>query len=173
MRLLHSLLLLTWATVAFGQQKQAHKTLKAHEHGSAKLDIAIDGKTAIVQLEAPAISIIGFEHQAKSAADKKTQSAALELLKAKITSMVIVDPAAGCIFSPKLAVVEQEDGEDHSEVRAEFAVTCSGSLPGTKIQFGFTKVFPRLQTVQVQVLNGAQQTGSQIKNDRGSIQLSR
>jgi Protein of unknown function (DUF2796) len=41
----------------------------AHVHGTATLNIAIEERTATVELITPAESIIGFEHQAKSAAD--------------------------------------------------------------------------------------------------------
>jgi hypothetical protein len=43
----------------------------AHVHGTAKLDIAIEERTATVEFEAPAESIIGFEHKAKTAADQQ------------------------------------------------------------------------------------------------------
>jgi hypothetical protein len=45
----------------------------AHVHGSAKLDIAVEDRTATIEIESPAESIIGFEHKARTDADQQDQ----------------------------------------------------------------------------------------------------
>lgn len=153
--------------------KKGKALQKAHEHGSAMINIAVDGKTAVVEFEAPSEGIFGFEHQARTAAQKKLQEAGLATLRTRIGSMVVFDPAVACRFTVRKAVVEQEAGEDHSEVQAEFDVACNQPLAGSRIRFGVTAVFPRLREVKVQVLNGAQQTGLTVTSDRGTIELSK
>ena len=56
----------------------------AHIHGTAAVNIVIDDRTAIIELTAPADSVVGFEHQAKSAADQTRQAKALDLLRNNI-----------------------------------------------------------------------------------------
>ncbi|OZG75093.1 hypothetical protein BTA51_01480 [Hahella sp. CCB-MM4] len=34
----------------------------AHEHGSARLNVALDGSALYLELESPAVNIVGFEH---------------------------------------------------------------------------------------------------------------
>lgn len=182
---------------AFGQKKG--KSMEAHEHGAAKLDIAVEGKKAVIEFEAPAESIVGFEHKASSASDKQKHSAALELFKAQVSNMVIFDSSAGCKFTTEKLEVAAEDDDhhaappakstaksaaksskggaakeaEHSEVRAKFSVACTTALEGTKVRFGFTKVFPRIQSVAVQALSGSQPVGAEIKKDQGIITLGR
>jgi Protein of unknown function (DUF2796) len=101
----------------------------AHVHGTATLNIAIEERTATVELITPAESIIGFEHQAKSAADQKRQAMALDLLRNKISSMVVLEPALGCRFLPTRADVVQQD-EAHAEVHSTFTVGCHNPAGG-------------------------------------------
>jgi uncharacterized protein DUF2796 len=165
-----------WATViqvadagSAARKRHQHGT---HVHGTAKLNIAIEERTATVEFESPADSIIGFEHKAKTAADQQKQAKALDLLRNKIGGMVIFEPALGCRWSPANLDVVQQD-QEHSEVRGVFAVSCDGPLSGSKIRFGFTKAFPAIQTVNVQVVAPTQQVGAAIKQDRGEVEVPR
>ena len=49
---------------------EEHASLDAHEHGVASLNVALDGQTLEIQLQSPAMNLVGFEHEAKSEADK-------------------------------------------------------------------------------------------------------
>jgi hypothetical protein len=144
----------------------------AHVHGTAKLDIAVEGRTATVEFEAPAESIVGFEYQAKTAADQQKQAKALELLKNKIGGMVIFEPALGCHWSPtNLDVVRQD--QEHAEVHGVFAVACDSPLAGSRVRFAFTREFPALRTINVQVVAKTQQVGATIQQDRGVVEVPR
>ena len=176
--------------ILFSYPTYAAKQLDAHEHGHGTLSIAIeDEHTAIIELEAPAESIYGFEHKAKSTKDKQAQAKDLEKLKNHFKDMVQLDPKLGCNYTnDKINVMshadeeaeEHDDHEDdhhvarkgeHSEVHATFTVKCREPLYGHKVNFQITKVFPRLKKVNVQVLSKHQQTSKTIVNDKGSIRL--
>jgi Protein of unknown function (DUF2796) len=144
----------------------------AHVHGTAKLNIAVEENTATVEFEAPAESIIGFEHKAKTAADQRKQATALDLLKNNIGGMLIFESGLGCRLSPtSLDVVQQSD--EHAEVHGVFAVACDSPLAGSKLRFAFTKTFPAMRTVNVQVVAATQQVGATIKQDRGEVEVPR
>ena len=144
----------------------------AHVHGTAKLNIAVEERTATVEFESPAESIIGFEHRAKTAAEQQKQGRALDLLKNTIGSMVIFEEVLGCRWSPiSLDVVQQDQG--HSEAHGVFAVICDRPLAGSTVGFRFTKTFPAIQTVEVQVVAPTQQVGATIKQDRGAVEVPR
>jgi len=169
-----SVLLPAGSGPATSQTATPHKNVQhAHEHGSAKLNIAIDGKDGTIELETPADGIVGFEHAAVSEADKKQQSTALDTLKSRIAEMVVFDRSAACTFTARKVAVEKDPAEGHSDVKAEFGVTCGKPPAGTTLRFGFSKIFPRIIDVEVQLLNGDQQTGAKIHNDGGTIALSR
>jgi Protein of unknown function (DUF2796) len=160
---------LSWAAAGTTKKRHQHG---AHEHGTAAVNIAIEERTATVELSSPADGVVGFEHQAKSTADQKTQATALDLLRNKIDSMVILDPALGCRFSPTKVDVVQQDTE-HAEVHGTFTVSCDAPLAGSKVRFGFTKTFPRIQTVNVQVVGVTQQVGVSVTRDKGELEVPR
>jgi hypothetical protein len=144
----------------------------AHVHGTATVNIAVEESTATVEFEAPAESIIGFEHKAKTAADQRKQATALDLLKNTIGSMLIFESGLGCRLSPtSLDVVRQSD--EHAEVHGVFAVKCDSPLPGSKVRFAFSKAFPAIRTVNMQVVAATQQVGATIKQDRGEVEVPR
>ena len=53
-----------------------HGSLGAHEHGVGRLNAALDGQTLELELESPAMNLVGFEHVATSDADKAKVAAA-------------------------------------------------------------------------------------------------
>lgn len=158
------------AVVHLGAQPRAHK---AHEHGHAKLNIAFETTTGTpvgaVELESPADSILGFEHAAKTPADKAKQEKALATLKARFGEMVILP--AGCKMTP--AKVEVHVEGQHAEVHAEFNARCAGPIAGKTISFGFAKVFPKIEEVEVQMLAGTQQAKLEVEKDKGTLQIAK
>lgn len=156
-------------TSAFAQ----NRSHKAHEHGHAKLNIAFEttvgAPVGSVELEAPADSIVGFEYVAKTPADKAKQEKALATLKARFAEMVVLP--TGCKMTPAKVEVHQ-DGQ-HSEVHAEFNVKCASSIAGKSISFGFAKVFPKIDEVDVQMLAGAQQAKLEVEKDKGILQIAK
>ncbi|MEX5543051.1 ZrgA family zinc uptake protein, partial [Pseudomonas poae] len=46
-----------------------HGSLGAHEHGVGRLNAVLDGQTLELELESPAMNLVGFEHLATTAAD--------------------------------------------------------------------------------------------------------
>jgi hypothetical protein len=151
------------------------RSRKAHAHGSAKVSIAFEtvngAPRGVAEFEAPAESVAGFEHEAKSAADKARVAAALQTLKARFGEMVIFPAASACVMMNRAAKIERAG--DHAEVRAAFDVACAKPLAGGEIRFGFAKVFPGIREVDVAVLAGEQQMSADVKNDRGVIKIGR
>ncbi len=168
----------------------------AHEHGAAKVDLAFDGLSGVIHFESPSSSIYGFEHDAKTAKDKKTRDEKINLLTQKFSEMVILDPKGGCDVTAKKIepfVKEDDDHEHeseasshqkergaktihhekkegtHSEVHLEFTVTCKASLVGTSVKFAFQKFFPAIKKITVQAINGEKQNGATILNDQGGV----
>ena len=167
-------------------EKRRHE---AHTHGVAEVNIAIDGSKADVEFRAPAESVMGFEHEAKSESDKKKRDAALRTVQAKINQMVVFDPKLSCKFSEVKTAIVEEKGEpgntqsdksahghkdqkktaEHREVRATFSAACDKTLAGSRVTFGVHKTFPAIGEIKVQVLGDAKQSGATIKKDKGGV----
>lgn len=164
------------------------RSRKAHEHGSAKVNIAFESAKGapkgVIEFEAPAEGVVGFEHEAKTAADKAKVTAALNTLKTRFAEMVVLPAASACKITNKSAKVEAEHAHDtkkkaaakqeqHSEVHAEFDVVCAKPLSGGEIRFGFTKVFPKIHDVDVALLAGEQQLSLEVENDKGVLKIAK
>ena len=63
---------------ALGATAQAaeRRELGAHEHGHSKLNLAVEGTLVVMEIAAPGLDVLGFEHPAETAADKAAVDAA-------------------------------------------------------------------------------------------------
>lgn len=157
------------------------RSRKAHEHGSAKVNIAFEtvsgSPKGVLEFEAPAESVVGFEHTATSKADKASVDTAMRTLIARFGEMVILPPAAACKLTNQSATVNSPHRaakqEQHAEVNAVFGVACAKPLAGTEIRFGFARVFPKIHSVDVALLAGEQQLSVVVENDKGVLKIAR
>ena len=75
-----------------------HGSLSAHEHGVGRLNAALDGQTLELELESPAMNLVGFEHAATSDADKAKVAAVRAQLE-KPLALFNLPTAAGCVVA--------------------------------------------------------------------------
>lgn len=151
----------------------AHGALGAHEHGVAKLNAVLDGNTLELELDSPAMNIVGFEHVASSDADKAKVAAARQQLEQPL-KLFGVAPAAGCkedaqeLESPLFGDAAQADedgdshehGHAHADVNAHYQLTCATPGKLTQIDLGpLFKTFPQTQKINVQLIGPNGQKG--------------
>lgn len=164
------------------EKRQAH----AHAHGAADLNIVVEGKKVTVEFRSPAEDIMGFEHEAKSDADKKKRDAAMNTIKERFGEMVVFDKKLGCKYQPgEVSLVRTDDdpqdpnhgkgdhkkGAEHREVRATHHFICAQEPAGSRVRFAVSKMFPSIRDLKIQVLSGAKQSGAKIQRDKGDVAL--
>jgi hypothetical protein len=91
-----------------------HRQYGAHEHGVGELDIAQEGAALQIELDSPAVNIVGFEHTPKTEVDHETLEKALARLEDGAGLFRFPD-AAGCrLVDADIAtpLQDDEDGED-------------------------------------------------------------
>ena len=71
-------------------------SLGAHEHGAARLNVALDGKR--LELFSPAMNLLGFEHAPANAADEAKIASARSQLE-QPQALFGLPAAAGCSLS--------------------------------------------------------------------------
>lgn len=174
------------------------KRYGSHQHGVATVNVVAEGKSVTIQLETPADSIYGFEHEAKNKKDIEKRDTAVAKLKSSAQDMFILDASLKCTLSS--ATVEpfvtgehssHEKAEHtqvsnkhphkekhhhkkkgtHAEVHATFQFGCEKPVSGTSMSFAAQKHFPSLRTLKVQVLSGDKQSGLTVKKDQGTVSL--
>ncbi|MGZ9740995.1 DUF2796 domain-containing protein [Pseudomonas sp. GNP012] len=156
-----------------------HGSLGAHEHGVGRLDAALDGKTLALELQSPAMNLVGFEHAATSDADKAKVAAARALLEQPL-ALFNLPKAAGCVVenqeleSPLFADTPDADDDhdkdakdehhhDHSEIHAHYQFTCA--TPDALKTLDLANIFnsfPATRTIQVQLIGPSGQQGVDV-----------
>ena len=151
----------------------AHGTLGAHEHGVAKLNVVLDGNTLELELDSPAMNLVGFEHAASSDADKAKVAAVRQQLEQPLKLFGLAS-AAGCkedqqaLESPLFgdAAKAEDDGDEHekghmhSDINAHYQLTCATPEKLTQLDLApLYKAFPATQKINVQLIGPNGQKG--------------
>ncbi|WPN58723.1 DUF2796 domain-containing protein [Pseudomonas sp. P9_31] len=169
------------AAVEHDHDHDEHGSLSAHEHGVGRLNAALDGQTLELELESPAMNLVGFEHAATTDADKAKVAAARAQLE-KPLALFNLPKAAGCVvvtqelesplFGDKPDADDHDkenakDGHehhhDHSEIHAHYQFSCSapGALKTLDLATVFN-TFPATQKIQVQLISPSGQQGVEV-----------
>jgi hypothetical protein len=161
----------------------AHEDVRehgAHVHGSARLDIALEGDTVQLDLDSPAANLLGFEHEPGDAKEKATLDKAVAELK-QAGSLMAFTPAAECAQQKVMvksglleggpdhghghdAKEEHHHGDAaerdlrHADITVFWEIRCAHADVLREIDFtGLFQRFPAIQRLQVQaVLPGGQ-----------------
>ena len=161
-----------------------HASLGAHEHGVGRLNAALDGQTLELELDSPAMNLVGFEHAASTPADKAKVAAVRAQLEQPLV-LFSLPQAANCVLSQQElnsplfgdkpdadddhdhADAKDAEGHehqhDHSEIHAHYQFTCSqpDALKSLDLAQVF-KTFPATQKIQVQLISPNGQQGVEV-----------
>lgn len=177
-----------------GAEEPEHRELGAHVHGHGNLNIAVEARRVTMELDVPAMDIVGFEHDATT----DEQKAQVEKAKAQLGKPLEVfrlPAAAGCTVAEaevELGTEHHEEGEhaDHDkkeehaagakgddgeeehktfEVAYEFECTNPASL--TSIEFDYFKLFAGAQNLTVNVVTEKAQNTYEVSRDKPALDL--
>ena len=187
--------------VAHAANEPEHGSLGAHEHGVGRLNAALDGQTLELELESPAMNLVGFEHPATTDADK-AKVAAVRALLDKPLELFNLPKAAGCVVanqeleSPLFGDPAPEDADDdddddhapeaaagtqpavaehhhdHSEIHAHYQFTCATPAALKTLDLGQVfKTFPATHKIQVQLISGSGQQGVDVTPEAATLKF--
>jgi hypothetical protein len=160
---------------------------KAHEHGVAKLDVAIEGNTLTVALESPLDSLLGFERAPRTDAERKAAAdmlarlrsggalfkidaaAQCTLIKAEVTAPVL--EAAG--KAPVAATAAKAAESDHADLSASYEYTCAQPLQLRTLELDLFDAFKRMQRIEVQVAGAQGQSKMTLRRPARTVKLTR
>jgi len=161
----------------------AHGTLGAHEHGVARLNAVLDGNTLELELDSPAMNLVGFEHTANSDADKAKVAAVRQQLEQPL-KLFGLPAAAGCkedqqeLESPLFgdAPKADDDGDEHehnhqhSDIGAHYQLTCSNPDKLAQVDLApLFKAFPATQKINVQLVGPNGQKGVETTPAKAAV----
>jgi len=160
---------------------QHTQSLAAHVHGVATLNIAIDEQLLEMQLESPAMNIVGFEYTPASAADKQAVADAEQALKNAPLLFKLTQQAQCLLTAVSIDndLTDQADAHEHSAVEDEhhhsdilahyqFTCTAPDRLKGIDLA-GFFKTFPHTEKINVQLITSEIQQGVELSHSNTSL----
>ncbi len=167
----------------------------AHEHGVAGVTIAVDGAVVEIELESPAMNLVGFEHRPRTDAELESLDAAVAALR-RGDGLVAFEPAgARCVrqravvLSSLLVDDDDEDGHhhggqdgshpdhdgeahDHADIFVAWRFECAGAaVTGIDLRGVFSR-FPATERLRVQAVTGQGQTARELTRSSSRLRWS-
>ena len=171
-------------------QAKTERQLGPHQHGHGTLNLAVEGQTVRMELEVPGADIVGFEHEAETAEDQAKIEAAEKTLAQPLALFVLPDKAACKVTSAKVSIVgetesdhdahehdrhDHAEGEEHeaehSEFRAEYALSCSNVAVITSIAFPYFDTFPNSEELAVTLITEKGQQAFEVSRQHALIDI--
>lgn len=169
-----------------------HRELGAHVHGHGTLNIAVETTRVELELEAPGMDIVGFEHEAKTAEHKAAIEAAKAKLKDPLSLFKVPDAAACKVADAKIEIEagkgehdhkdahghdddghKHDHGEDgsHTAFHVTYAMDCAHPASITSIVFDYFKAFAGSQELDVTVVTAKGQNKYEISREKPTLEL--
>lgn len=165
----------------------------AHEHGAARLDIALTGNTLELQIEGAAYNFVGFE-RAPEGAEEVARVEQARLLLNNASALYGWDAAAGCTAQSsriEAALPEHSEAHDHdheheheheheghdhghgshSNWRSYHRFECSQPDALGAVEVRLFEHFPKLERIDYQLVTDTAQDGGRLAPGQSVIRL--
>jgi Protein of unknown function (DUF2796) len=193
-----NLAVLTAAITAAPALADERRELGPHEHGHGTLNIAIEKTRLSMELEAPGMDIVGFEHAAEAPEQKSAVEKATALLD-KPLGLFKLPQAAECkVVTASVAIEAEHEHEDdqaedgqadgaqqhdepgesheghegHNEFHVTYSLDCAKLANLTSIEFDYFKSFAGAKGLTVNVVTSQSQSSYEVSRDKPVLDLS-
>ena len=144
------------------------RELGAHEHGHVTLQVAVEGETVTIALEAPGENIVGFEHEATT----DEQKSAVETARAQLgdaAAVFAMPEAAGCTVRSSEVELHQEG--DHNAFEASYSYTCSDVSALGSFDTKLFALYPSIEEIDVEYATPAGQGTQELEASSATVTL--
>ena len=149
-----------------------------HEHGVARVEVAVEGSAVNVRLDSPLDNLVGFERAPRNDAERKRVDAALRLFD-RGGKLFAVDPAAQCKLQAvelssqvlKLGPPGEPDPDGHAELAADFHFHCARAEHAGFVETDLFAAFPRVQRIDAQAVTAKAQREVTLQRPHRRIPL--
>ncbi len=155
---LMSALAISWGALAHADD---FRQLGNHEHGRLTLNVVVEGTLLSVELEAPGMNVLGYEHRPRTAAEQAQFESQARWLQSG-RAAVGVPPAAACrlekvtVSSPAWSAAQA--GEDHGDYRVNWRFRCANAGALAWLEPWMLEKLLTVNEVDVNLINGNLQT---------------
>lgn len=146
-----------------------------HEHGVARMNLAIDGQQLQVSIQVPLESLLGYERAPRDATEKAQATATLDRLK-QSQEVIVTPPAAQCrpveAGQIKAPLIEGKGGaEKHGDLNGEYKLICAQPAELRTLEASLFEVSRRITRVQVQVAGPKGSSQTTLRRNKRQIKL--
>lgn len=159
-----------------------------HEHGVAELRVVADGSALIVEFASPLDSLVGFEHEPRTPAERKAMADAEAVLR-NGAGLFQPSAAADCrltdvaLDSPWLQGRRHDHGHDHAhahaapagdghaELVAAYRFDCARPAALESLGVGLFGAFARLRELRTERATARGQGAAVLTADRAELPL--
>lgn len=169
--------------VSAAHAEEDRRELGPHVHGYGTLAIAFEANNVQMELAAPGMDIVGFEHEAETAEQKSAVETALADLKEPLKLFALPDSAGCAVTSADVKVVAEEHEDHHAtaeaggaagseeheghhtEFRATYALACADADQIASIGFHFFDRFVGSAKLAVTLVDANGQTAFEVTRE--------
>jgi len=156
---------------------------KAHEHGVARADLAVEPTRITVVLDMPMDGLAGFERAPRDDAERKAVDAAVARLR-NAAALFAIDPAAQCVPGPvvltstvlglgKPLAPAGAKSDGHEDIEASYEFNCVDGFRAGFVEVGLFEAFSRLKRIDVQAVTRKGQVKATLKRPATRLTLAR
>ena len=152
---------------------------KAHEHGVARLDVAVAANAVRIELDTPLDNLLGFERAPRSDAERDKVKATLARLRDG-AALFRIDPAAGCALAQvELVSAPLQLGPavaatgDHGDLEGSYQFNCVAGAKAGFVEVGLFDAFAGLKRVELQVVTPRGQMKATLRRPASRVVLAR
>jgi hypothetical protein len=159
-------------TGALAAERRDHEV---HAHGHVNLHVVLEGELLAMELEAPGMDIVGFEHSPRNIMDEEKIKNALESLE-NAPELFSLQVKADCSLSKAAAEYEviKKDGREesgHSAFHVQYEWKCADLSALDQIGLKVFERFPRIEEIDAIIFGLNGQTAQELAADSPDIRL--
>lgn len=164
------------AATTHAGEHASHGAQTRHLHGSAQLNLVVDGALVHIELISPTFNLVGFEHAPVSEAEHTAHQNALSILKSA-ERLFQFDRAADCRagqteIATESAPTAQPTARDrhrdrhHADITTNYQFFCNAPDGPVTLRVGLFEAFPAIDDLLVQYVTGGRQGGAILSSSK-------
>ncbi len=135
----------------------------AHQHGVARLDVAVEPNRVTLYLDTPLDNLLGFERAPRTDAERQQADAAVARLK-DAEKIFRIDGAAGCKLAkvtltsaalglPTPAAAAPAPKDEHADLEGRFEFSCTSGARAGFVEVGLFEAFAQMKRIDLQLVS--------------------
>lgn len=173
--------------ISANEEHHEHRHHEAHVHGKAELSFLIDGETIAIELESPALNVLGFEHEPKTNEEKERVKQADNKLS-DYKNIISIEGLNCQVIETEIESpfeTEHEDGhhahahhdedhhsdDDHGDYYLSYSLKCENTDKIKTVEVKLFDNFEGFETIEATWINQTDLGSAELSSEQKIIKL--